>query len=1638
MSISIVDQAGKPKGQTYSTHTLSHLGDFRVRLPHAGPVSIRAVGVYFNEVAGRISDVPIVLSAFYDASAEPEQRVSVNLITHLSYDRAQFLTSAGMSISSAIAQAERELIDALGLGPSGFQATVSGSQISLLTGNSRENAYLFLLSSTLASAAKMRPGSLEENLKEITKNVAVDLREDGALRDATTTELRIAESTLDPALLVKRLEQHIEELAGSVDIPQLHSVMDADRDGVSDDNDNCRTVANPNQGDANGNGVGDLCDLLDECASNNGGCDPLTVCTNLNPGRSCSACPEGYEGDGMLGCVDIDECAHNNGGCDLLTECTNLSPGRSCSACPEGYEGDGMLGCVDIDECAHNNGGCDPLTECTNLNPGRSCSDCPKGYVGDGVLGCVDIDECAHNNGGCDPLTECTNLNPGRSCSDCPKGYVGDGVLGCVDIDECAHNNGGCDPLTECTNLNPGRSCSDCPKGYVGDGVLGCVDIDECAHNNGGCDPLTECTNLNPGRSCSDCPKGYEGDGMLGCVDIDECANNNGGCDPNTLCTNLVPGYICATCPDGHASSDPYFDDVDENCDGLDGAPLLFDNFEVDDFQSTNWVSFTNAVLIDDLAFSGRQSLELQPGIAHATTRTFDTSDCKSILWSFYGRRGHPNHGDAPGFLSETLIQYFDGTQWKNVKSWKGNKRFDQEFEHYFGTLTAKEAFHEEFALRFYYNNQFLEPEFYVIDDIFLQCIPTIDRDADGYPIPADCNDHDASIHPSAPDTHFDTIDQNCDGSTAVKDRFELEAPDSSLWSEAVFERINGSRFHSGNYSIELSSPGQHLTSHGFDFTQCGSIFWSLHTNTLLPDDDNFMVASYLTANGWKEIDRWSGKKSKGFARRLGRIEDPSAFHDGFRLKLAYDGNSIYGSQFTIDDIVFGCIGDLENEDDDLAPDSEDCDRRDANIWKSCAQCGDADQDGFFAGCDAYVTLPPEVDCNDDDPSINAGSRDLWADGVDENCDGFDGRVLFDDFEGPDTNKLWAESLRKNGNLLVGSGAAEPVATTRAVDTTHCQNLGWMYQGRSLFDQFRRSRTLVLEYFNGNRWMAVNEWTVDHKVHTGEVLGTLSGDAWKNRSFAMRLTGSRDFAFIIDKFGFACFDDTQDVDQDGAPVAFDCDDSDLNNWFSCSTCVDADKDGKFVGCDRYETTKDCNDDNENVWVSCDDCQDQDGDGVHAGCDAYVTLTGPDCDNGDKLVWSSCDTCRDDDDDGFRTGCDAYKQGIMSGEDCDDADKTINPRSPDTSTDGIDQNCDNVDGLVLFREDLEDASSWPQWEPNSLWENSTKVTLSTGGGAFSGETHLTFLQPEWLATKHFDTRSCEAIAWSYRGYPRILKAEDEVKVEFYTSKGTWATSDSWSNQTVGYRERFGAIVEQSSFHERFAIRIGVRSDLETQPRVLVDDIAFGCVAKEDQDADGVLSVFDCDDTDPQIHKGAQDVAVDGIDQNCDGHDAFFDSFDPAGRNGAVWSKNSASLSNGGARSSQFSASFSRPSDVLETIRFDTTQCEAMFWIYYGTRKNIGLKAATLGVRFFNSAQWVLLDEFVPPAERYERRSGVITTPSAYNGVFGLQFGMAHEGHFVFMIDDIRFGCAVDNDEDGVYAPFDCNDDDAESILDNCAE
>jgi hypothetical protein len=197
-------------------------------------------------------------------------------------------------------------------------------------------------------------------------------------------------------------------------------------------------------------------------------CDGVTCATEAacetEPAPHC-VCAAGYSdthGDGTV-CEDIDECATDNGGCDALVECKNTDGSFHCGTCPDGYE-EAAGECVDIDECATDNGGCDALVECKNTDGGRSCGDCPDLNCGgtccpaapdNGIAVCAEDNTCA---------VECkANFH---ACDDDPSVCYADG-----DVQHCGN------ACVVCSQPNAIAACSGGACSYsCGTGLsLGCV-----------------------------------------------------------------------------------------------------------------------------------------------------------------------------------------------------------------------------------------------------------------------------------------------------------------------------------------------------------------------------------------------------------------------------------------------------------------------------------------------------------------------------------------------------------------------------------------------------------------------------------------------------------------------------------------------------------------------------------------------------------------------------------------------------------------------------------------------------------------------------------------------------------------------------------------------------------------------------------------------------------------------------------------------------------------------------------------------------------------------------------------------------------------------------------------------------------
>ncbi|XP_045117385.1 cubilin-like [Portunus trituberculatus] len=221
-------------------------------------------------------------------------------------------------------------------------------------------------------------------------------------------------------------------------------------------------------------GNGPTCVDVDECASQMPHCSssPAVQCINYPGGFTCGPCPQGFSGNGFV-CNDIDECQINNGGCSPFSQCYNTYGGRRCGPCATGYTGDGTTCTPSLSPC--QTAQCHPLATCyenAQISPSYYQCVCPQGYQGSGMgpYGCTLTQGTGHGT----PTNWCSSqpcLN-GGTCSQnaysytcvCLPGYTGQNCQ--LVIDMCANNpclNGG-----TCTQGFNSFTCS-CPSSHTGD-----------------------------------------------------------------------------------------------------------------------------------------------------------------------------------------------------------------------------------------------------------------------------------------------------------------------------------------------------------------------------------------------------------------------------------------------------------------------------------------------------------------------------------------------------------------------------------------------------------------------------------------------------------------------------------------------------------------------------------------------------------------------------------------------------------------------------------------------------------------------------------------------------------------------------------------------------------------------------------------------------------------------------------------------------------------------------------------------------------------------------------------------------------------------------------------------------------------
>ncbi len=164
-----------PTGKSFPGKIASDDGRFTV--PSISLASqyalLEANGYFRNEITGGKSNGTITLNALTDLS--DREKVNINLLTHLEYERALYLVGTGVAVADAKKQAESEILDAFEI-----KGEFENSEDLDIFSSGDGNAAL------LAFSVLMLGNLTEADLTERLTNFATDVEQDGKWDDEKT------------------------------------------------------------------------------------------------------------------------------------------------------------------------------------------------------------------------------------------------------------------------------------------------------------------------------------------------------------------------------------------------------------------------------------------------------------------------------------------------------------------------------------------------------------------------------------------------------------------------------------------------------------------------------------------------------------------------------------------------------------------------------------------------------------------------------------------------------------------------------------------------------------------------------------------------------------------------------------------------------------------------------------------------------------------------------------------------------------------------------------------------------------------------------------------------------------------------------------------------------------------------------------------------------------------------------------------------------------------------------------------------------------------------------------------------------------------------------------------------------------
>ncbi len=173
-----LDSSMTPTGNTFTGTIDDNTGSFSIKGTLTNKiVELSALGYYFNEVSGSLSNATLTLSALSDLT--DSNSVNVNLMTHLEKKRVEYLMdNSKMTFAAAKTQAQTEIMKIFNID----NVTLGNSETLDISKSGDGNAVLLAISVILQS------DKTEAELTELLSTINTDIRTDGTLDGTSTVE----------------------------------------------------------------------------------------------------------------------------------------------------------------------------------------------------------------------------------------------------------------------------------------------------------------------------------------------------------------------------------------------------------------------------------------------------------------------------------------------------------------------------------------------------------------------------------------------------------------------------------------------------------------------------------------------------------------------------------------------------------------------------------------------------------------------------------------------------------------------------------------------------------------------------------------------------------------------------------------------------------------------------------------------------------------------------------------------------------------------------------------------------------------------------------------------------------------------------------------------------------------------------------------------------------------------------------------------------------------------------------------------------------------------------------------------------------------------------------------------------------